>query len=132
MTLQDFNATYFTIEDRAPVVVLTVVRPSLTEEDNIEQFGFELTKLVEISGRNWITLDLSQVKIMTSSAIGKLIALHRNLHRRGGRLALCGLNDFLRQVFRTSNLSEYFHIKLTVDESVESLKERISLTETTS
>lgn len=131
MSIQDFKATYFTIEDRAPVIVLTVIRPTLSEEDNIEQFGFELTKLVETSGRRWLTLDLSQVKIITSSAVGKLIALHRNLHRRGGRVALCGLNDFIRHVFTTANLTDYFHIQSTVEEAVESLKERISLTETT-
>ena len=130
MLLQNFNPVYFTIEDRVPVIVLTIVRSSLSEEDNIEQFGFELTKLVENSGRTWLTLDLTQVKIMTSSAVGKLIALHRNLHRRGGRLALCGVKDFVRQVLLTANLDDYFHIKSSVEEAVEYLRLQITPTET--
>jgi len=131
MLLQDFNAAYFTIEDRAPVIVLTIIRPSLSEEDNIEQFGFELTKLVEHSGRTWMALDFTQVKILTSSAVGKLISLHRNLHRRGGRMALCGVNDFIRQVLLTANLDDYFHIKSSVEEAVDYLKQQIAPTEST-
>ena len=104
-------------------MIATVTQSSLGEEDNIEQFAVELNQLIENCGCHWLALDLSQVKLITSSAIGKLIALHRNLHRREGCLALCGVVGFVQGVLQTANLIDYFHIQPSVDEAVEMLKQ---------
>jgi anti-sigma B factor antagonist len=102
-------------------VVATVTQPSLCEEDNIDQFGVELNQMIETSGNPWLVLDLHRVTLITSSAVGKLIGLHRNLHRRDGRLALCGVVGMIRSVFQTAKLLDYFHVTTTVDEAVELL-----------
>jgi anti-sigma B factor antagonist len=122
MTLQEFKPAYFSIEDRDSVLVATVTRPTLCEEDNIEQFGVELSQVTKGSGSYLLVLDLSQVTLMTSSAIGKLIGLHRNLHRREGRLVLSGITSMIRRVLSAAKLVDYFHISTTVDAAVELLK----------
>ena len=132
MSLQEFRPAYFTIEDRVPVVVATVIRPSLGEEDNIEQFGVELNQMIDNYGCHWLAIDLRQVTLITSSAVGKLIALHRNLHRRDGRLALCGVSGFVRNVLQTANLIDYFHVTSSVEEAVELLKQAMSNPNSTS
>ena len=127
MSLQEFKPAYFTVEDRSSIVIATVTQPSLCEEDNIDQFGVELNQLIEGSGTHWLVLDLRLVTLITSSAVGKLIGLHRNLHRRDGRLALCGVVGMIRNVFQTAKLIDYFHVTSTIDDAVELLmKERIS------
>lgn len=119
MSLQDFKPAYFSISEFSNVIVAKVTRPSLCEEDNIEQFGVELNMLVDQYGRNLLVLDLSHVTFMTSSAVGKLIALHRHLHRREGRLAICGMNEVILQVLETANLIDYFLVTTSVDAAVE-------------
>lgn len=94
---------------------------TLCEEDNIDQFAVELNQIIEGFGSPWLVLDLHQVTLMTSSAVGKLIGLHRNLRRHDGRLAICGLNGMIRNVFQTAKLIDYFHVELTVDEAVDLL-----------
>lgn len=102
-------------------MIATVIHSSLGEEDNIEQFGVELNQMIQGHGSYWLVLDLHQVKMMTSSAVGKLIGLHRNLHRRDGRLALCGVTGMIRDVLQSAKLIDYFHVDATVDQAVNRL-----------
>ena len=118
MTLHDFRPVHFTIEERPPVVVAIMVRSSLSEEDNIEEFGSELNQLVDNYGCRWLVLDLGKVSLLTSSAVGKLIVLHRCLHRRNGCLVVCGVNSVITDVFQTAKLTDYFHLTSTVDQAV--------------
>ena len=119
------------IEERSPVVVAIIVSTSLCEEDNIEEFGSELNQLVDNYGCHWLVLDLGKVKLLTSSAVGKLIVLHRSLHRRSGRLVMCGVNAVITNVFQTAKLIDYFHLTSTVDQAVEYLMHVKSATQPT-
>lgn len=118
MPLQEFKPALFTIEDRQPILVATVTGSSLSEEDNIEQFGVELNQTIESYNRKWLALDLKNVMLLTSSAMGKLIGLHRNLHRREGRLVICGISANVDTVLKTAKLSDYFHITPNVEDAV--------------
>ena len=131
MSLHDFKPVHFTIEERPPVVLAIMVRSSLSEEDNIEEFGSELNQLVDNYGCQWLVLDLGKVSLLTSSAVGKLIVLHRTLHRRNGRLAMCGVNSGITDVFETARLSDYFHLTSTVDQAVDQLMQARSQTQPT-
>jgi anti-sigma B factor antagonist len=102
-------------------VVVTVTRPRLCEEDNIEQFGVELNQLVDHFGYRWLAIDLHQVTLITSAAVGKLISLHRHLHRRDGQLALCGVTGFTLTVFESARLIDYFHVTTSAEDAVEQL-----------
>ena len=121
MSLQNFNPAYLTIEEKLPFVVATVTRPRLCEEDNIEHFGVELNQLLDHYSCRWLALDLQEVKMITSAAVGKLIALHRNLHRREGQLALCGVVGITHKVFQSANLLDYFHVTPSVADAIEQL-----------
>jgi anti-sigma B factor antagonist len=102
-----------------------VIRPRLCEEDNIEQFGVELNQLVDHYGCRWLAVDLHQVTLITSSAVGKLIGLHRNLHRREGQLALCGVTGLTLSVLQSSHLIDYFHVKSSVPDAIDHLNQSI-------
>lgn len=117
MTVKEFSPAFFTINERDRVIIATVTEGSLTDEDNIEQFGVELNQTVEGYGSYWLALNLQNVRLISSSAIGKLISLHRNLHRHHGRLVICGINDPIQNVLQTAKLSDYFHIVPGVEEA---------------
>lgn len=121
MSLQNFNPVYFTVEESLPVVIATVTRSSLCEEDNIEQFGAELNQIVDHFNCRWLAIDLQQVKLITSAAVGKLISLHRNMHRREGQLTLCGMSGVTHNVFQSARLIDYFHVTPSVEDAVDQL-----------
>lgn len=124
--LSEFKPAYFTIDDRGVVVVAHIARSGLSEEDNIEQLGQELSMLVDQYGCRRLIVDFQIVTLITSAALGKFIALHRNLHRREGRLVLCGVADMMQDVLNATRLNEYFTVTATVDEAVALLNEGTS------
>lgn len=117
-SLNEFNPAFMTLEERGPVVVAHITRSKLSEEQNIEELGQEFSTLVEHFGCRLLAVDLRLVTVMTSAALGKLISLHRNLHRRDGRLVVCGVHGMVEDVMLTSKLSDYFTMAKTTDDAV--------------
>lgn len=108
MSLEQFNADYLSIEDRGPAVVARFTKPQLSEEENLEQMGQELLSLVDQYNCRQLVVSLELVDFITSAALGKLITLHRRIHRKEGRLVLCGAHGTVADVLRTSRLHDYF------------------------
>jgi anti-sigma B factor antagonist len=117
-TLNEFKPAFMTLEERGPVVVARISRPNLSEEENIEELGQEFSRLVEHFGCRLLAVDLDLVRLVTSAALGKLISLHRNLHRREGRLVVCGVQGMVADVLQTARLTDYFTMATTADEAV--------------
>ena len=124
--LSEFKPAYFTIDDRGAVVVARIAKTGLSEEDNIEQLGQELSMLVDQFGCRRLAVNFEIVTLITSAALGKFIALHRNLHRRDGRLVLCCVADMMQDVLNATKLNEYFTVTATADGAVALLSEGAS------
>lgn len=112
---------YVTLQEHGDVMVVCFKSRLLNDEENIEQLGQELFSLVEQS--NWLklALDLTSVEYLTSSVLGKLITLHRKLHRSQGKLVLFGLSEGVDAILRTSKLLTYFAIAENRDGAIAQL-----------
>jgi anti-sigma B factor antagonist len=119
--LPDLDPIYFSIHHQGDVTIATFKLDRITEEDNIEQLGHELFSIVDQRGCRKLVVDMRNVEYITSSVIGKLISLHRKLHRVDGTLILCNLSRKLEEVLRTSRLIDYFQSEATVDDAVDRL-----------
>jgi anti-sigma B factor antagonist len=117
-SLSEYRPAFMTVEERGPVVVAHISRPNLSEEENIDELGQELAMLVEHFGCRQLVVDLATVGLVTSAALGKLISLHRNLHRRDGKLVLCGVRGMVRDVMLTARLTDYFKMAETPEDAV--------------
>jgi anti-sigma B factor antagonist len=117
-SLGEFKSAFMKLEERGPVVVARISRPNLSDEANIDELGHEFLTLVEHFGCRLLVVDLHAVGLVTSGALGKLISLHRNLHRRDGRLVVCGVHGMVEDVMLTAKLCDYFTIAKTADEAV--------------
>lgn len=121
MSLGDFKSAFMTLEERGPVVVAHITRQNLSEEENIEELGQEFSTLVEHYGCRLLAVDMQAVNLITSAALGKLISLHRNLHRRDGRLVVCGVHGMVQDVLLTARLTDYFTMATSTDAAVKIL-----------
>ena len=57
-----------------------------------------------------LILDFTDVNLVSSTLLSKLILLQRRVAGSGGKLRLCELSPVIQQVFRTSNLDRLFSI----------------------
>ncbi len=69
-----------------------------------------------------LVLDCSEVNLISSSMLSKLILIQRRIDATRGKLRLCELSPILQQVFRTSNLDRLFAIDRDQRTSLEALK----------
>jgi len=69
-----------------------------------------------------LVLDFSEVNLISSSMLSKLILIQRRIDATRGKLRLCELSPILQQVFRTSNLDRLFAIDRDQRTSLEALK----------
>lgn len=69
-----------------------------------------------------IVLDFSEVGLISSTLLSKLILIQRRVDSTGGKVRLCELSPVLQQVFRTSNLDRLFTIDRDLRSSLEALK----------
>ncbi len=121
MPLPDQSNRFITLEEHGDVLVVRFRMRLLNDEENIEQLGQELFSLVEQA--NWLklVLDLSDVEYLTSSVLGKLITLHRKLHRSQGKMVLFGLSAGVDAILRTSKLLTYFAVAENRDAAIAQL-----------
>lgn len=108
MPLDGYQATFLAVEDHGHAIAARFTRAHLSEDENIEQMGQELLMLVDHYQIKQMVLSLEAVDLMTSAAIGKLITLHRRLHRKDGRLVLCHARGNVAEVLHSSRLDSYF------------------------
>jgi anti-sigma B factor antagonist len=67
-----------------------------------------------------IILDFSDVNLISSTLLSKLILLQRRVANSGGKLRLCEMSPVIQQVFRTSNLDRLFSIDRDQRAAIES------------
>jgi len=67
-----------------------------------------------------LVLDFSDVNLVSSTLLSKLILLQRRVENSGGKLRLCEMSPVIQQVFRTSNLDRLFTIDRDQRASIES------------
>ena len=118
MLPSEFKPKYMSVEEHGDAVVATLNISHITDEENIEQLGFELFALVDQFGSKKVVISMSVVEYLTSSVLGKLITLHRKLGRNDGKLILCNISDAIDEILTTSNLIDYFKVSETTDSSL--------------
>jgi anti-sigma B factor antagonist len=122
VSLSEFAPTYLELAHDGDVTIARFTIPRLSEDENIERIGHELFLLVEQYDRRKVVLNLHEVEYLTSSALGKLITLHRKLHRQQGRLVICHMLPEVEEVMRSSRLIDYFNTAHDVAGAVAALQ----------
>jgi len=90
-------------EEQVTVITLEV---ATLDEAAVSKLDERLTE--EIDGRlhETIHLDMKNVDYISSTAIGKIMAIYRRLKNGGGKLVLVNVNEFPADVFRITGLSK--------------------------
>jgi anti-sigma B factor antagonist len=98
------------VEEFEDVTLVRLVTKDLGE-DHIQAVGGELSALADRLAHGRLTLDLSEVHYLTSTALGMLVALHKRLLARRGHLALTNVADIVFEVFAVTRLDRVLDIR---------------------
>ena len=55
-----------------------------------------------------VVVDMTHVEVLTSAGIGALVRLHKRAEGKGGRLAVCSLNEELADLFKLTRMDRLF------------------------
>jgi anti-sigma B factor antagonist len=104
------------------IVIVGIGVELLTEDVNLEHFGHELFALVEQFGCRRIVVNLNEVRVVTSAGLGKMITMHRKMHRHQGTVIFCNLQEAVADVLRTSRLITYLQVAPDVPAALAALQ----------
>jgi len=79
-------------------------------EEVVRDVGDQLLRLVENEGYTQILLNLSGIRYLSSTMLGRLVSVNRRLEQANGRLKLCSLSPVVSDIFRISRLDQVFQI----------------------
>ena len=108
MGLEDFQPRYLKVQEYGDIVVVQFGVSHINDEENIEDLGHELFLLTDQFGFQKIVLNMTGVEYITSSVVGKMITLHRKLHRNRGKMVVSDLTSGVQDVLDASRLLSYF------------------------
>jgi anti-sigma B factor antagonist len=66
--------------------------------------------------------DVTAVPYMSSAGFRLLLLLYRTLALRGGKLAMVGLSDEIRDTMEMTGFLDFFVVAITIDEAFEQVK----------
>lgn len=121
MTDNEFCSSFFDLQDEGDIAVVVMKCEQLTDDENLEQLDRELVQVLGDTPGRKIICDLSSVQYLTSSAIGKLISLHRKAIRTESRVVFCGLQPTVHDILATSHLLQYFSIAIDANSAIAEL-----------
>jgi anti-sigma B factor antagonist len=99
------------LQDVGGVAVVDFVDSGLMFESAlIQDIGEELQSLLTDHGRTRILLDFTHVQYISSSMLGQLARLVKEVEKAKGQLKLTGLGPVLRDTFRISHFEALFAI----------------------
>jgi anti-sigma B factor antagonist len=103
------------VKDVGDVTLVRFLDRRILAEQDIQIIGEQLFGLVENLGRRQILLDFSAVEFFSSAAAGKLIALAKKVQAVRGKLAFCGIDPEIYEVFEITRLEKFFGIIIVRD-----------------
>lgn len=104
----------------------------LEERDNVSILSVEgylqgsgelpetISRLLE-KNNSRIVLELSQVNMINSAALGDLVRLAAQANTQGGRLLLAGPTPFVEGVLQTTRLDKFFEIHENLESALRAL-----------
>ena len=111
------------VDDVDNVKVVRFTDHQLFDERTVREVAEQISIMLPTDGTPIrLVLDFSDVGLISSTLLSKLILIQRRVDATRGKLRLCELSPVLTQVFRTSNLDRLFTIDRDQRTSLEAFK----------
>jgi anti-anti-sigma factor len=112
-----YRGPFLRVENAEEVTRVTLATRELGEV-NLQAIGEELFAIADrLSHHGRLELDLGEVRYLTSTALGKLLGLHKRVRDRGGRLVIANVTDLVHEIFEVTQLHRILDVRRLADSS---------------
>jgi anti-sigma B factor antagonist len=111
-----FESQHMTADLTGSTLIVRLLSESVTEREAMILTN-EADPLLS-ADRPALVVDLGLVGVLTSAGIGALVRLHKRMEEVKGKMAVCGLNPDLAELFRLTRMDRLF---LVVDSREQAL-----------
>lgn len=101
-------------EKQGSITIMTIPGDHL-DASNAKEFKQDVSALIEDGMK--AVLDMSQLQFVDSSGLGAILSCLRQLNKREGDLALCGMTKPVRTLFELVRMHRIFEIFNTSEEA---------------
>jgi anti-sigma B factor antagonist len=103
--------TRIQVNDSEGIKVVRFQDHQLFDERTVREIADQIAEALPNDGSPIrLVVDFSEVSLISSTFLSKLILLQRRIDATRGKLRLCEMTPIIQQVFRTSNLDRLFKI----------------------
>jgi anti-sigma B factor antagonist len=103
--------TRIQVNDSDGIKVVRFLDRQLFDERTVREVADEVAAALPNDGSPIrLVVDFSDVSLISSTLLSKLIQLQRRIDNSSGRMRLCEMSPMIQSVFRTSNLDRLFKI----------------------
>ncbi|MGD9110373.1 MAG: STAS domain-containing protein [Phycisphaerales bacterium] len=107
------------VQYESEAVIITFTDEKILEEADVRAIEQSLLSVIEQGEKLNLVLNFGNVKFLSSAVLGLLIKLSRRIYERDGRLALCGINPKIYEIFKITRLTKVFDICKDVDAAID-------------
>ncbi len=111
----------FSVRVRQGVHVIAFSRTDVLDAGYIRQLGDDIYRYLKPIERPRVVIDFTRVRLLSSAAIGMLMALDKVIRKQDGAIRLAGVGAEVGEVFRLTNLQKLFAIDDDVAHAVDQL-----------
>ncbi|MGE4505998.1 MAG: STAS domain-containing protein [Desulfovibrionaceae bacterium] len=90
------------------------------DNDGVEELEHKVTERLE-TGTKRLVFDFSDLEYINSSGLRVLVMAYQRLHTSGGRVGVCGLRDYILEIFEISGYDRLFALYPAKDAALDEL-----------
>lgn len=118
------------IEYAQNAAIATLMCPEVLSDADIEKLQDSIVPLIMTKGDINLILDFTNVRMISSMALGFLLKLRKQIQQRNGQLKICGISKkvtssasdtYIYEILKVVQLDTIFDICENVTEALESL-----------
>ena len=81
--------------------------------------GFEekITRVIK-EGAHHLVIDFENIEYLSSAGVRVVLNATKNLEGRAGRLVLCSMSDYIKEIFEIAGFDSFLSIVANVDEAL--------------
>jgi anti-anti-sigma factor len=103
--------------------IISFSQPNFLEESVVQEIQDALDVVIRSDGDRFLVLDMSAVRFVSSRFLGLLVKLSGMRRPGGGKIALAGLQENLKEPFRITRLDRRFDFYPTLDAAKAALEQ---------
>jgi anti-sigma B factor antagonist len=87
-------------------------------EESLEAVSQELFRIADGLRGSQLVMDMAEVDFLTSTALGKLVALNTRMRAGGGRLVLANVPELIYEIFAVTSLDRLLDIQRATEDGL--------------